>query len=224
MIHISSEDVSSGSSFNGVFTLSNTLSGNLTLKDSFVEAGEIPWLYTGCDVLRFTRVSDGMFFQINLPQTSDDATASVELLIETQFDGTGAFAGATVCTFVAATKTYDVVVTDAITLIWPDSSARFVFKKEKSANESNVTAFSLGANFVDNRPKYIEYHISETSSIGTSTHGSSADLFVSTFDDPVRNVTITLSSSHVTLDIEVRRVNVQQIPCPMTLKWDLMFG
>lgn len=223
MFHLSSEDVlSGGQSYNGVFALSNTLSGALSLVDYFVAPGDIPWIYSGAEKISVTRTAGATSHFITFPETADSTPASVELVIEAAFDALGFFGGATVATFNLGTNAYDVVVSESISLKWNDSSATPVFKKAGVGTETGV-AFSLPANFIDSRPKYIEWHITETSSNGISSHGSSADLFLATFDPLPVDVTISLSSSHTTLDVEVRRVNIIGVPCPMILKWDLMF-
>ena len=48
------------------------------------------------------------------------------------------------------------------------------------------------------------------------------DLLVSTIDRAVTGVQLQLANQTNTLDIEIRRVNVPQIPCPMRLRWDLL--
>jgi len=219
MLHISSEDVQTGETFNGAFALSNQVSGSFKLTDFYIEAGDIPWIYAGANLLNLLRTSDSSPETVTFPETEDSTPAAVELVLEAAFD-TVSFLAGTVVTFNSVTNAYDVVVSESVKLLWANSNSRSVF--QKTVDEEGA-AFSLSASFIDSRPKYIEFHIVETSTIGISSHSSSADLFLPTFDPLPPQAILTFSASHTTLDIEVRRVNVIQVPCPMRLKWDLLF-
>lgn len=222
MIHISSNDVISGTSYDGTFEYNTPLGGSVVCRGHYIEDGPIPWIYDGCNALRITNAASTLQETVAFPASFSDTTAAnVIAMINAAFDAISFLAG-TVTVYNAATNSYDVTISDNSLLQWETSSSAPVFKK--TSDEIAVAgAFSLSAEHIDDRPKYLEFQISSISSNSQATRSIASDFFISTFDEPVINWSITLDSTSSSSQIKIFRPHAHTVVCPVTLKWDLIF-
>jgi len=210
-----------------IFLIPRNIGGRLTVASHYVAPGQIPWCYLGCNKLFIQTIpptsqetvtfgTDGQIF-------SDDP-AVVAPLIVAAFDATF-LAGGTTCVFDPVGNKYDCTVTTPIDLIWisPTSDAKFAFGKKNSGNELNVSSFSLAADDVDSRPKYLAVYFVESSTVNGGTKIDPGDFLISTFDEEVRGSILSLEGVHSQVGISFRRTNVPLFPVPFPMKWELLF-
>jgi hypothetical protein len=223
-IHINSNDVNSGTSYQGQWDLSQSITGRITVVSHYIESGDIPWVYPGCNGLSVlqTALPNALETAVFDVQTSD-AEVDVIAAINATFDAISYLAG-TSTVFIPADREYEVTLSESVVLEWTKagSTAKYVFGKRNSADEVG-TVFRLSARDIESRPKYLDVHVQEASSSAVGSRLDPGDLFISTFDQEVRGGYIILNSSTRSLNIEFRRMNVPQFACPMELIWDMIF-
>ena len=224
MIHISSEDVASGNTYDGIWDLSSSITGTLAVKYHFIDADEIPWTYTGCKILEVRNVGSGLSEFVNLGQISD-TSGTLTTTLE------NAFNALTFLSSVTVSKVGDEYLATAfdvdVDILWTSTStsADLVFA-EKVVDETVVNTLGTLAmkdTFVDNRPNLMELHIAETSSSSTTSRsGGSADLFIPTNDFLIEGAEMSFSEAVNRISLSWRRVNIPSFPCPMPNRWDLV--
>jgi len=222
-VHISSNDIVSGFTYNGTVNMSPAVTGNITVQSHFIKPGNIPFLYPGANQLLITQIASPFLnATVFFAQTEDDSPASVNATIIAAFNAT--YLSGTTSVFNPLTNAYDVVISESTTLRWSSgsSTAREVFRKK--VDEVAVSSFSLPADNVDSRPKYLSVHISESAVLNSSSGSDPGDFLISTFDEEVRGSIVALTATHSSLNIEFRRLNVRNVAVPFTLDWDLIFN
>lgn len=223
MIHIKGSDFASGNLYNGTYEMSSRISGSLQLLYHHFGSriGSIPWCYTNANTIKVQRVSDSAIFSINLGelQDGDDKGASATAMgaVFTSVLG-GDF---TSLAHDSANLEFDVVLGVAYDILWLESSARYVF--DKTANELNVTTFSMSDKNVNDYPKFLEVHIAETSSQGVTSRSTRPDLLISTVDTINLGQKISLSGEVDEINISWYRENISGQRCPIAEDWDLIF-
>lgn len=222
MLHIHSHDVDVGATFNGNWKLNRSLKGNLQLRDSYIETGDIPFIYSGCNEIFLRRSSDDSTHTASMAQTEDEATANVAGVIETAFQAI-AFLAATTVVYNAGTDNYDITFPEDVDLIWGSSSARFSLD-QNPVTVSAVSIYSVPRSHLRSRPKYLEVFISEVSTTGVSTHLTSPTLVVPTFDSGISGTVLSLIGSHNSFNISWRKINVPNVSVPLSLQWDLVLS
>jgi len=224
-IIISSDEVSSGFTYDGIFTFPKAVGGTLVVSSHFVGAGEIPWAYTGCNNILIQPTGDQVNAEIvDLDLISSSDPAVVAPRIVSAFNNTFLTSGTT-CVFDPLLNQYDCTVTAAIDLRWTNaqSNAKFSLGKRNAADENNVQAFSFSGRDIDDRPKYLEVFFVESTTVNKAAKNDPGDLVISTFDEEVRGAALILPGLFTQLQISFRRTNVPKFSVPFLMKWDLLF-
>jgi hypothetical protein len=221
MLHISSEDLIDGNTYDGTFQFNATVGGLFNCKSNYIEDGVIPWIYSGCDTLRITNAANTLSETVFFLGMSDTTVANVITMLQNAFDAISFLAG-TVAVWNAATNSYDITISENSNLLWSISTSGQVF--DKKVDEVAIAgAFSLSARDIDNRPKYLEVFFGGISTNSQATRSIVSDFFISTFDEEVKDFNIQFDNLTTTTVIRFYRPNVINISVPFLLRWDFLF-
>jgi len=224
MIHISSEDVASGSTYDGIWDMSSSLTGTLSVKYHFIDADAIPWVYSGCNTLAVKNVSSGLTEFAIVSQTSDTAAGAGTALI----NALNALSFLSTVAVVATTPSIQLNGFDVdVEITWTHSGTTLDLVFAEKVTDETVLAttgvLDMAKTFVDDRPNLMELHVAETSSSSTTSRsGGSADLFIPTSDFLIDGAQMSFSEAVNRVSLAWRRVNVPSFPCPMTNRWDIV--
>lgn len=236
-IHISSDDVSTGTLYNGSINLDKTLFGNFSIDLQTVDTGSIPWMWNGCKALRIISY-DGLDtenvtvnFDYATIGSSENTTAiadSFETTINTAMNGLLAgFARTVSVTYTSDaitgnnyyTFTFDQEVT--MEYSYSGSTVKYVFGKSEDEKD---TEFIVYSKYMTIDPKFIECYIDESPSEYNTSRGTFPTLLWSTKDSSLLGQEIEFVDETNTLTISLYRTNVPISPCPLPNKWDLIFS
>lgn len=230
MIHISSEDVDSGNSYAGTWYINTTLQGLYNLKSQYMDTSIVPWIYSGCNNWRFTWqtiTSTDSFSVSDQAIYSDDPTIQLNY-ISTQLNTILAqvviddiYVTANVV-YNSVTDEFDVTFSESITVGWENDQCTTKYVFNKTGNETGFS-ISLSRKYLTTNPKWIECYITESSSQYITSRSNSPALLLSTKDNEFTDQEITIRNPTTSLNIQLHRTNIPNIPVPITSSWNLIF-
>lgn len=234
-IHISSNDVSTGTSYNGTFDIADTLIGTYGVDLQSVDTGNIPWMWNACKSLRIRSYDglDTMEVTINFDYASigtSTNTTTIANSLEASINDVmsilpGAYARtvSVVYTAAASGNYYTLTFDGQVTLVysWSGSTAKYVFDK---TNDETDTEFSFFSTFMTTSPKFIECYIDESQTEYNTSRGTYPTLLWATSDVEVTGQEIEFLTRTDILTISLYRTNVQIDPVPLSNSWDLIFS
>jgi hypothetical protein len=223
MILIRSNDVNSGYSYNGNFDLNSSLLGTYYLKYHWVEDGDVPWIYSGYNVLSVKRNSTGSSSMIYFEKNSSDDTESIREFLQTTFSQLSY--GNVSVTYSDTTGLHTMTFSEAVTLQWSSdySSAKEIFGVY---SDISGTGFNLDMSFINLRPKFLQVHIDQTTSSSATSSIDRPTLLLPLYDDLCLGQQITYDSDNTTdsLNITFYRLGLTDGPVPIDLEWVLCFS
>ncbi len=225
MAHIWSDDVTTGTTANGTWTLDGLVSSTLKLAYHHIDDGSIPWTYTGIDTMLID--AGGVFRTVTFGtiKTAKDDVAT-HTAMKTAIDLALVPDGVTVgVSYLAATDELRMVFSGAVIIGWgePASTANLAFNEVGTSNTANLVTHDLSARYVDERPATLELEIAESGSTGVTSRGTDAHHFIPTSDFQVGGIELPISGATNTLTMLWSRINAPGIACPFDLQWELQF-
>lgn len=232
-VHISSDDVSSGSSYNGTFSFTETLLGLYKLETQYIDSTAIPWMWADCNGLLISATtgmdSDSGTVSFNYASigSSSDTTAIAASFQSSVNAVTNAFVGAAArtctVTYNSSLNVFSFAFNGTVTMLFPspESTSRYVFNKFSDTTGNTI---NLSATFIDVSPKFLEMYIDESITEYNTSRNSYPTILLSTFDSEFVNQEIEFINKTNTLTISIYRLNVPLAPVPITNKWDLIFS
>ena len=225
MIHISSEDLVSGNTYEGEWEMNKPLLGSYKINYHFIDNQDVPWTYPGCNSLRVQEVSSGNVEFVNFG-TIDVVGAPAAVLMQTAMRTVSFLPSVTVNTdpvgFIM--ENFDV----DCNILWSNSSSNIKRVFSEKVIDEFVTAAPPGNillqdTFVDLRPNLLEIHFDQTSSVTiTSTLKNKGDLFIPMDDFIIKGSVVNFDKQTDKLSISWRRTNISTFSCPMPNRWEIV--
>lgn len=225
MVHIWSDDLSSGTTSDGVWDLQSPINGVLNLVWHSVDDGDIPWMFTGVNGLVIEIGAADFtvtFTQSDLKKTDAALLVQLESDIDTGIAGSGA---TVTVTYIAATDVFNLAFTMSAILKWSDvlSTSALVWNEVGSSDTIDAFNQTLDARYANNRPSTMELDITEGSSTN-STRLTTASLIIPLHDSLAATHGFTISGNISSLSLMWSRIYAPGIDCPFTLEWEMLFS
>jgi hypothetical protein len=234
-IHVSSEDVASGTRYNGTWNLPTSLFENYTLDSQYMDTSAIPWMWNGCKALRITSydVLDTQettvnfdYASIGLSNNTTTISSSFETTINNALNGLpGAFARSVTVTYTSDVtgKYYTFTFNGQVSLnyAYGGSTAKYVFGKRSDETD---TVFYVNANFITTTPKFLEIYITQSNTKYNTSRSTYPTMLWSTGDFELTGQNFYFKTAVRTLTIAIFRTNIPIDPVPITNKWDIVFS
>lgn len=235
-IHLSSDDVSTGSIYDGSINYQETLTGSFKVNYQYISSTAIPWIWYECRMLRVTvNYGEGENFT-NIPldyeslQFEDDTSiiaASIQTSINAELNlfSEGYYRDCTVV-YVPVTNGssyYTITFDDEVTINFDhdDCTARYVFNKFESWTGTEINIYDT---FFTTSPKFLEMYIEESITEYTTSRNTYPTLLLSTGDAPTINQSVEFFNNTNTITFQIYRTNIPLSPCPIKNSWHLVLG
>lgn len=231
MIHINSEQYTSGSRYDGVWTLSSSVRGTYEVIYQTIDSSKIPWISSDTNSLSFQfdenpSVAFSLFLDpADLPtyQYSTDLD-SIATYIQNRFNTI--FVGLGYGISVTVTNDTDnhrliLIFTSDITIQWDTSSCHTIFKQ--SGNPFGDT-FYMDTSNIDVYP-HLFVHIAENiGSIIDTEPDMSSTLIFHTTDTGVLGQKVVFRDATDTLTIKFYRGSFPSTVVPLNNQWDIVLA
>ena len=237
---ILSHDVTTGTIYNGTWTLSRPVSGIFKLMSQYIYPQDYYWMWPDNNqmVLRFRQGTNEYIAVVVLPttytNTQEWANVASSWLseIQTVLDQIVSDSDGDISSLEATLTSYNTYFAlaftgsiDASSIYWadPNSTSSVVFNK--TANETSpINTYILNySSKMTSSPEILECVIEESSGQTLTTHGTAANLIFKTTGEYVSGQTINIRNSTNTLTIkffsDVDSVN----PIPLQHNWHMFF-
>jgi len=229
MIHIWSDDVVSGDTYDGAWSLDKKISGGMKLVYHSIEDGGIPWIY---DPVAFLGITDGVsetFVSLAnniFDRIEPECIAKLEADLQAAMDAFYGGASVNIVYTGDLTQTFNVAFGIPMALQWasPGTTCQQVFDKVGAANTGLLTDHSLSARYATSRPETMEMFIDEGKGSNSTRGTDGGSIWVPAHDDEIVEQVFSLTGYSDTMTIRWTRLNIPQASCPMTLPWELMFA
>lgn len=225
MPHIWSDDVTTGATYDGKFTLDEVLTQEGLLRYHFVDDSvPMPWIYDGVNSLELDDGIGGASLSFGTITTAKDDPATVATLT-TLFDTALTVAGIFVTvTFEADQDQFQLQFDTEVGFKWDDAgtTCQGVWGTRGDADTPLQLTHFLSARHVEPRPNVMEVEIAQAFAVN-NTSGSVATLYLPLQDHQV-TFPIFTTEQNLEVDIKWRRVNLPEVACPMTNQWHLWFN
>lgn len=235
-IHIDSEDYTTGSRYNGVWTFSRDLYGVYTVISQSFEVQDIPWVWEAVDQMRFTIEGVPISFALFVPADINvilayTTKAEVASYMQTRINYVAANENPTApewsvtVTYNATTDNFQLTFICAdtvdVAVDWEHSTCRGIFGAQNvNATFGYIHTFTAG--FVRLDPKYVYLSIAEARSRFLTTQNFSPNLILSTYDTELTGQKVQFEASSVSLTMKTYLVNICYEPVPLTAGWELV--
>lgn len=223
MVHIRSDDVMAGTTTNGTWDLQQFISGFLTVLWHHVDDGDMPWIYTGVEVL-IIDVGGVDYTVIFSQQSADKTLAAVATQLTTDLDAGLGGSGITVASLVytAATDTFDIVFSGAVTLEWSNVLTTSDLVWNETADSATSVNQTFSARHATSRPASMELDIVEGSAINSSRNTSAS--MIIPLHDHIAQGSWSIENHNTELNIVWSRTNAPGVECPFTQQWEILFS
>jgi hypothetical protein len=226
MSHIWSDDVAIGNTYDGTWNLQNPISGTLKLVYHFIDERDIPWVYTGINVLRLDAGGPDRSLTFST-LSADPADPAVAASMVLSFDSALSLDGVTTAVvWVPETKRFTVTFTGGnVSILWADplTSAGLLFNKVGATDSPSIAIHLLDGRFIDPRPPTLELDIVESSNLVTATRATTATFFIPTSDFLMQDMEFQVEGFVNSLEMKWYRQYAPGIPVPMTNLWEIQF-
>lgn len=234
-IHVSGEDVATGSRYNGTWNLSSSIIDNYSINSQYMDTTAIPWMWSGCHTLRVISydVLDTQEVTINFDYASIGSSTNTTTIagsFQTTFNNAlnglpGAFARTCTVTYTSDTtgNYYTFTFNGQVTLnyAYGGSTVKYVFGK--TADETN-SIFTVYTNYMTITPKFLEVYIAESNTQYNTSRGTHPTLLFSTGNFELTGQALFFKNSVDILTITIYRTNVPISQVPITNQWDIVFS
>lgn len=229
MIHISSEDFTSGTRSNGTWSLSRPIAGTYKVLYQSIEIADIPWITieTNSISIQYSASPSVVFYlflPIDLPtyQMSTNL-ANIATYIETRFNtifvGLGYGISVTVTTD-ADNDRFVLTFTSNITIQWDSSSCASIFKQ--SGNPHAMVHYMSYKN-INVTPSHLYMKVDESvSTLCTSDSDIDATILFHLSDGSLPGQALTFRQATNTLNISFFRASYPEEATELDNKWELV--
>ena len=214
---INSNEVSTGTSYDGEYTFSRDFSGYFKMLYYWLDDGNIPICYYGINsVVIYKNSAPTILKTLYFDDLSSDDPTDVAAWFTSSFAALSGLLGVTLSSVLQqADGSYQCIFSAAITFVLssPSSSASNIF------GNSDLTGSTI--NFanenINARPKFIGVKLGQAAQITSYGLNSNINLYLSTKDDLSLNQIISFESEQNVLDLQIARINAPLVACPLTL-------
>ncbi len=225
MPHVFSDDVTTGNTYDGTWTVNEPIYLSPLLIYHFVDSTDIPWIYPGVQNLE---VFDGVattsivtFPTLSSAKTDATQIAALKLAFDT---GLALLPLTPTVTIVhdAANDQFTLTFTSVVSFLWAGAgtSSQPVWNTVGAAASPLSVNQVLSTRYVDSRPDVMEIEFVDVETT-PSTRTTSATLFL-----PLQDYQVSFRLNYLvdggTVTLEWRRINIP-VACPMTNQWHLWF-
>lgn len=216
-ILIESNLVSSGNSYDGIYTFNNDISGRFKVLYSWVEDGNIPICYDGINNLHVIRDSNGASVVAYFSDLSSDAKTDVETFADS-IAAALATIGVTFTRVVDADNNITYTFNTSVTLDLANSSSRFIF----GSSNMTGTVLTLSGQHLNARPKFLAFNIAQAQQMYNAKFSTPFHIVISTYDDMIKDLLVYIPNSTSQLNIQVCRLHAPHVPCPITIPFAVL--
>lgn len=226
MAHIWSDNNVTGTTYDGVWNLTVPVSNHKSLIQTFVDDGDIPYLYAGVDGLFIDDGAIGAAITFTAQSGDRDDPAVLQTMQDDINNGLTSAASAVTCdsvTFDAATTEFEWTFSAPVILQWSAvaSTANLVFQPQGETGDSaNLAVHRVTARYADNRPHLLLLTIDEATARNAFTAAHGATVPVS-LQDHHRHPNTWFPPATNQLTMRWSRINAPEVVCPFLLQWFL---
>lgn len=232
---IISEDVTTGTIYDGTWTLSRPVVGHFKLISQYIYPQDIYWMWSANNVIkfRFTKGVDTFNCTVTLPTTYtntnqfQDISESWGTAIQTELDALAPDVNVEVHLLDQDTY-YDLSFTgdmDFTTILWEDPACTSAPVFDKQTNETDLNSeFAINyTQAMQTVPEFLECKIEESTSETLTTHDSVTNLIFKTTGEFISGQTINFRVATQTLTIKFYRTGDNTNPVYLQHNWHLFF-
>ena len=224
MAHIWSGDVISGTTYDGIWQLSHTISGRYSLQWHLIrDTDDIPWVYAGVDELHIEDALANVvlvtFGTIATDKTDPLTVAAMFTLIDDAITAAVVPYALVSVAFVGATNTFDLTFDDAtVFLDFDQSTSGGLFATTGQTTPGLVQL--LPANNAKSRPDVMDVFIPTITTPHIATRTPEVSFAVNLQDGYTKSSVLFLASR--LLEIRWSQLYAPGIACPMVNEWHLI--
>lgn len=234
MIHIASEELTSGTIYNGVWTLSRKISGNYKVLYQQMDISDVPWISSNTQNIHFKL--EGGFYHINFAlfpgndlatySYSDDLNAIATYIrnrVNSEFTAYSAPIQMTSITVDAVNERF-VLQFDSnnVHIMWNNSTSASIFKGSGETAASS-TQYMSTKNITLSCHLFMKIEES-VSTVVTSNGDIDCSLIFHTYDTPLTSQAVNFRVPTSTLTISFYRASFPTDPVPITGDWELVLA
>ncbi len=224
MAHIWSSDVLFGSTFDGLWQMSSTISGPYTLQWHLVrDEADIPWLFAGVDTLHIENGVTTVLVTFGTVATDKTDPATVVTLFDT-IEAAIILAGNPFVlmsvTYVSATDRFELLFNDAAVFIdWDVSTSSGLFGSTGQTTPGTLQI--LPAANAESRPDVLDVFCPSVTTPHIASRTPEVSFAVN-LQDGFSTATVSFIPSNA-LSIRWSQLYAPGVACPMTNRWHLIF-
>lgn len=210
----------SGENYEAVYNYSQDIQGFYLVLHQHLADGNIPICYSGVNNLRVIRTSSSAVSTLSFTDLNSDVPADVIAWLTAVFNTLPWAVPVVSVVANGVNESYTVTFTESVTLQFDHSlsTLRYVFGME----DLTGTAITLSGYHLNSRPQLININIDEASDKLYYPNQSSANMIISTSDEPIKNHIVTFEDPVNQLRINLYRFNAPTVICPISLPYTII--
>jgi hypothetical protein len=235
-IYISSSDLESGTTSNGVWNVNRTLNGQYNILSQHFSVQNIPWMWNGtnnlkinfpddelnhtkivsldyslCDTINYSSIAAlwDTNIQDKLDEIKTETTGAVDVTVNVTYSN-GNFS------FVFTG------VPEIVQFLFGDPTCTCSQVFNKTTTIGHVNTITIANTFMTIDPKYLEVYITESVTQYATSHSTSPTILFSTQDSEFTGQSFTIRRNATQLTIKIYRENVTISTVPLSNDWSLI--